>query len=281
MMHKREECGDEIYLLDYIHILSRKKKLILAIVAVSVVATGIISFLSPRIYEARAVIMPSAQPQEQSSLNAVATQLGILSAQTSNASEIISLLQSTILMERVIKTYDLLPVFFGKDAAGQKPEKKIWDGIRYLRKRIYKVRDNKRDGVIEISVQFKDPEVSAKIVTYILAELTDYMSSEAKRVAETNRKYLESLIDKNADPLIKQKIYSLIARQIEISMMAEVKENFAFKILDPPKAPDRKIKPATAVNIILSFILSLCAAIFIALFMEYIRKSKDMQQIRK
>jgi len=277
-MQDREECVNEIHLLEYIHILVRKKKLILAIVVVSVTATVIISFLSPKIYEARAVIMPSTQPQEQSSMNTVASQLGLLSAQTSNASEIISLLQSTILMERVIKTYNLLPIFFGKDAAGQKPVKKIWDGIRYLKKRIYKVRDNKRDGIIEISVQFKDPEVSAKIVTYILAELTDYMSGEAKRVAETNRKYLESLIDKNADPLIKQKIYSLIARQLEISMMAEVKENFAFKILDPPKVPDRKIKPAIGANSILSFVLSLFAAIFIALLMEYIGKSKDRQQ---
>jgi uncharacterized protein involved in exopolysaccharide biosynthesis len=142
---------------------------------------------------------------------------------------------------------------------------------------MYKVKDNKREGVIELSVEFKDPEVSARILNYILAELTDYMSSEAKRVAETNKEYLESLIIKNADPLIKQKIYSLIARQIEKSMMAEVKENFAFKILDPPKVPDRKIKPRIIMNIALSFIIALFVAVLVAFITEYIGNVKKIR----
>jgi uncharacterized protein involved in exopolysaccharide biosynthesis len=273
-MQQTEECSDEINLLDYINILARHKKLIMITVIVAVAATGIISFLSPRIYEAKAVIMPVAQQQEQNGMSAIASQFGITSTQTSGASEIVSLLRSTILMERVIKKYDLLPVFFGREDNGKGEAEKIWDGIRYLKNNIYTVTDNKREGIIELSVEFKDPEMSARIVTFILTELTDYMSSEAKRVAETNKRYLESLIDKNADPLIKQKIYTLIARQIEISMMAEVKENFAFKILDPPKIPDRKIKPAIRMNIVLSFIISLFCGICLAFIMDYIASIK-------
>ena len=112
----------------------------------------------------------------------------------------------------------------------------------------------------------------------MLTELTNYMSSEAKRVAETNRKYLETLIDKNADPLIRQKIYSLIAKQIEISMMAEVKENFAFKVIDPPKVPDMRIKPKRTKMVLLAFITSLFAGIFIAFFMEYVENVKARER---
>lgn len=273
-MQEKEECCDEINLRDYINILARHKKLIIFTVVIAVTATAIISFLSPRIYEAKAVIMPVAQLQEQSSMSAIALQLGIASNQASNASELFSLLQSNILMERVIIKNNLVPVFFGEEAKGKKVNDQIWDGIRYLKNTIYKARDNKRDGIIELSVEFKDPEMSARILTYILTELTDYMSSEAKRVADTNKKYLESLIDKNSDPLIKQKIYALIARQIEISMMAEVKENFAFKILDPPKTPDMKIRPRISMNIMLSFIMSLIGGICLAFIMEHIKSTK-------
>jgi uncharacterized protein involved in exopolysaccharide biosynthesis len=273
-MQEKEECCDEINLLDYINILARHKKLIIFTVVIAVTATAIISFLSPRIYEAKAVIMPVAQSQEQSGMSAIALQLGIASNQTSNASELFSLLQSNILMERIIIKNNLVPVFFGEDAKGKKENEQIWDGIRYLKNTIYKARDNKRDGIIELSVEFKDPEISARILTYILTELTDYMSSEAKRVADTNKKYLESLIDKNSDPLIKQKIYAMIARQIEISMMAEVKENFAFKILDPPRIPDMKIRPRITMNIMLSFIMSLIGGICLAFIMEHIKSTK-------
>ncbi len=273
-MPEKEEYRSEINLLDYINILARHKNLIIITVAITVVATAIISFLSPKIYEAKAVIMPVAQSQEPSGMSAVALQFGITTNQTSNTSELFSLLQSNILMERVIIKNNLVPVFFGEEAKGKKENEQIWDGIRYLKNSIYKVRDNKRDGIIELSVEFKDPEMSASILTGILAELTDYMSSEAKRVADTNKNYLESLIDKNSDPLIKQKIYALIARQIEVSMMAEVKENFAFKILDPPKIPDRKMRPHISMNIMLSFIISLVGGICLAFIMEHIERSK-------
>lgn len=277
-MQEKDECSDEITLLDYIDVLTRHKKLIIITVAIAVAAAAIISFLSPKIYEAKAVIMPVSQTQEQSSMSKIASQFDIMSSQTSNASELFSLLQSNILMERVIIKNDLIPVFFGESARVKKENEQIWDGIRYLKNTVYKVRDNKREGVIELSVEFRDPQMSAGILTCILTELTDYMSSEAKRVADTNKKYLESLIDKNSDPLIKQKIYTLIARQIELSMMAEVKENFAFKILDPPKIPARKIRPRITMNIISSFIISLAGAICLAFIMDYIESSKKSRQ---
>lgn len=277
-MEKREELSDEINLLDYINVLARRKKLVFIIVAVAVIATGIISLLSPKIYEAKSVIIPSSQPKEQSGMGAIASQFGISANQTSSVSEVVALLKSNILMEKVIQKYNLLPVFFSKtELAEMSDESKTWNAIRYLN-RIFRVNHNQREGIIELTAEFRDPKTSADIINNILTELTDYMSSEAKRVAETNRKYLESLIDKNSDPLIRQKIYSLIAQQIETSMMAEVKEDFAFKVLDPPRVPDRKIKPKISSNIILSFILSLFAGICLSFFIEYIENVKKREK---
>ncbi len=277
-MQDREEYNDEINLLDYINELKKHYWLISIIVAVSVLTTGISSFLSPKIYEARAIIMPATKPQEQNSMSAIASQFGITPTQRINVSELLSLLKSNILMERVIKKNKLLPIFFNKKGLKEMPAaSKTWKGIRYLKK-IYRIKHNQREGIIELSAEFKDPKTAADIIQYILTELTEHMSSEAKRVAETNKEYLESLIDKNADPLIKQKIYSLIAQQIEISMMAEVKENFAFKVVDPPKVPDRKIKPKIRKNLVLSFIISLFAGISLAFFIEYIENARKREK---
>jgi LPS O-antigen subunit length determinant protein (WzzB/FepE family) len=124
-------------------------------------------------------------------------------------------------------------------------------------------------------MQFRDPKTAADIVTYTLLELTDHMSNEARRVADINKKYLESQIDKTADPFIKTKIYSLIAQQIETAMMAEVKENFAFKILDPPRTPDVKIKPKRTQMTIIAFVVSLFLGIFIAFGREYWKNHRE------
>ena len=280
-MEDKAEYHDDVNLLDYLNILNKHKNLILLIIVVSLIITGIVSFLSPKIYQSRALIMHVSKVQEQSSINSIAAQFGITPTQSSNVAEIVALLNSNILMDKVIKKHDLTNVLLSKKHKKKKEKEQIWATIRLLKKHIYKARENKREGVIELSAEYKDPEIAAKILTYILKELTDYMSSEAIRVAQTNKKYLESQVDRNADPLIKQKIYSLIANQIETSMLAEVKENFAFKVLDPPKVPVRKIKPIIWKNILLAFFLSLFAAVLLAFFLEYLNNLKELRKTVK
>jgi uncharacterized protein involved in exopolysaccharide biosynthesis len=57
-------------------------------------------------------------------------------------------------------------------------------------------------------------------------------------------------------------------------MMADVKQNFAFRILDPPKVPDMHIKPKTLKSTLLSFFLSITVGIFAAFFVEYLETIK-------
>ena len=133
---------------------------------------------------------------------------------------------------------------------------------------------------ITISAEFDDPIIAANLVNYFLAALSDHMSSEAKRVAAINKKYLEEQLLQTADPFIKQKIYNMIAQQLETSMMAEVKENFSFKVIDPPKVPDLKIKPKRAQMVMIAFIMALFMGVFVAFFLEYLEKQNIMKSLK-
>jgi len=272
-MKEPESHGGEISLDDYINVLKKRWILIIIIVIVSVTATGIMSFLTTPVYESKAVIMPTSSQKEQGGMSALAMQFGIASSSTSNVSEMLALLKSNILVEKVINKYKLIPLFFQNGPENMTETDQMWNGIKRF-KAVFNVKHNQKDGIIELSMNFRDPAIATDILNYILTELTDYMSGEAKRVAETNRKYLELLIDRNADPLIRQKIYSLVAQQIETSMMAEVKENFAFKILDPPRASPDRIKPTRKKNVLLAFVISLFAGVFIAFAREYYENTK-------
>ena len=153
----------------------------------------------------------------------------------------------------------------------------MWDGLRAL-ENIVNVKSNIKEKSITIAVQFDDPVIAANIAGYVVAALNDHMSSEAKRVAAVNQKYLEEQLLMTADPLIKQKIYNMIAQQMETTMMAEVKENFSFKVIDPPKVPDRKIKPKRAQMVVLSFVVALFMGVFIVFFLEYLEKIKKVDR---
>ncbi|MCX7816970.1 MAG: Wzz/FepE/Etk N-terminal domain-containing protein [Syntrophales bacterium] len=307
---------DEIDLYELWIVIWKYRKMIAIIVFISVLSTAVVSLFMPNIYRAQAVIVPITKDTGSSAgVSAlIAAQFGALPGislpGSATAAEIMALLKSNVLREKMITQFNLLPVLFSdqwdekkntwkkKRSASINPLPYInklinpppptvvkkdphvpdtWDGLRALEK-IIKITQSPKEGTITVSAEFKDPEMAAHIVEYLLRTLTDHMSSEAKRVATTNKKYLEEQLATTSDPLIKQKTYALIAQQIELSMMAEVKENFAFKLVDPPKIPDLKIKPKRLLMVSVAFVSSLFVGIFLAFLLNYIENTKKRVQ---
>jgi len=303
---------DEINLLDYWRVIWKRRAFISCIVVVMTLATAIASLFMTDIYQAKAVIKPVTPKEGGTGMSALAQQFGGMAGLagvalpgSTSATELVALLKSNILRGKIIERYQLLPILFynqwdgekktwkkgshfslnplalvskirpGKSKAdkGEKDVPDTWDGLRAL-DNVVKVVYNVKDDAITVSADFPDPEMAARMVEYFLSSLNDHTSSEAKRIAAINRKYLEEQLGKTGDVILQQRIYNLIANQIETTMMAEVKENFAFKVLDPPLTPDKKSKPKRTQMVIISFIVSLFLSIFIAFFIEYLKKIK-------
>ncbi|HOD97928.1 MAG TPA: Wzz/FepE/Etk N-terminal domain-containing protein [Syntrophales bacterium] len=309
---------DEINLLDLGRVIWKRRRLIGYIAAAMVFLTVVVSLLMTNIYQSEAVIMPVAGKEVGAGGGAAALLAaqfgglaGIATPGSTSTQEIVSLLKSNVLREKVIEQHKLLPVLFEEEWDAEKKRWKaegggfrinlnpiswvssllalvrpppppsiakkkpgipdVWDGIRALDEMVT-VKHDVKQGSITITGQFPDPELAARVVENFLTTLTDHMSAEARRVALTNQKYLEGQLSATTDPFIKQKIYNLIAQQVETSMMAEVKENFAFKILDPPRVPDQKFKPKRAQMVMLSFVVALFIGIFMAFFLEFLEK---------
>lgn len=309
---------DEINLLDLWRVIWKRRRLIGALVVAAVFLTAAASLFMTNIYQAKAVIVPVTAKDGGGggTLSALASQFGglpgIALPGSASATEIVSLLKSNVLREKIVERYRLMPVLFyeqwdsGKKdwkreeginlnplgwlsnmaAAVQPTDAKavsrqgeegipqLWDALRLLDDMV-KINHNIKEQTITLTVDYEDPEIAAKMAGYFLETLTDHMTAEAKRVALTNRAYLEAQLAKTADPLIRQKIYNLIAQQLETAMMTEVKENFAFKVIDPPRVPDKKIKPKRALMVMLSFVVALFLGVFSAFFLEYLEKIRN------
>jgi uncharacterized protein involved in exopolysaccharide biosynthesis len=302
---------DEINLLDYWRVIQKRKKLIIRLVSGVVFATAILSLFMTNIYQAKVVITPIAGKDGSAAggtASMLAQQFGIIQAGPAPGTEIFNLLNSNILKQKIIEKNHLMPVLFEDDWDKEKnawkkggyslnPLKLVgvisrqfnpppasikkepgvpdtWDGIRKLMT-VIKATQNLKDNTITITTEYKDPEMAANLARFTLNTLIDHITDEAKRVAKINKEYLEKQIVENADPFIKQKIYALIAQQVETIMMAEIKENFAFKIIDPPIVPDKKIKPKRTQMVMISFVVALFLGIFAAFFLEYVEKIKS------
>lgn len=273
----------ELNLFDLVKVILKNLKFIGIFVFIIVVFTAIISLIMTPTYESKAVIIPSGViSKDTGAASFLATQFGIAPPASPISSEIVNLLKSNILKERIIKRYDLLKLLLGDKYKRDEDENKlIWKGIRTLNN-MTKINFVQKDNIVEITIGYKDPRIARDLVSYTLTELTDYMSGEAKRVAETNKKYLESQIEKTSDPFIRSKLYGLIAQQLETAMMAEVKENFAFKVLDAPRVPDRRSKPKRTQMVLIAFVVSIFLGIFAAFIREYInRQQKAIEELKE
>jgi len=283
---RHPEIEDEINLIEYLRVVRKRWKLIVAIVVATVLTTALLSLFMTNIYRATAVITPvESRDNGGSKLALMAQQFGgvpgVASSGTTPASEITSLLRSKAVRKAVIERHNLLPALFADQWDEKKQEWKrgedgdiptMWDGLRML-DGIISVRHNFKENMITLSADYRNPEMAARLISLLLATLNEHMSSEARRVAETNKSYLEEELKSASDPLIRQKIYGLIALQVESALLAGVKENFAFKVIDPPMIPDVKVSPQRKQMVLIGFFLSLCMALVGAFVLEYFTKA--------
>jgi len=226
---------DEINLLDLWRVIWKRRRLIGTLVIAAVFLTAVASLFMTNIYESKAIIVPVTAKDSGGgggTLSALASQFGGLPGislpGSASATEIVSLLNSNVLREKVVERYRLMPVLFyeqwdsrKKDwkreqgtnlnplrwlsklvsaiqpsdskAVSRKGEEDIpqlWDALRLL-DGIVKINNNIKENTITLTVDYEDPELAAKMAGYFLDTLTEHMSAEAKRVALTNRTYLE------------------------------------------------------------------------------------------
>lgn len=290
---------------DYLRVVWKRRTIVaLFFVAGTLISAACTLFMTD-IYRASAVITPVAGKETGGSeMSMVAQQIGGLSGITFPASrpssEIISLLNSNILREKVIETHALLPVLFIDNWDGERKRWKdgqngglsgqikrffstrpaptidakdsgpsLWDGLREL-DGIVKISASAKDNTIAIYAEHRDPAFASRLIEILLSTLNQHMSGEARRVAQTNKRYLMEQLGASNDPLIRQKIYNLIAQQIEVYMMSEVKENFAFKVIDPPRVPDRRVRPGKTRFVEAGAALALLGGIFAAFVLEFV-----------
>lgn len=265
----------ELDLADYWAVLWKRRLAVLLVSAVMTIGFLVYSLAIPDMYESRAVIMPVGRGAEQGAgASALAERFGSIPGITLPASassaEIMSLLKSNRLRARVLEERGLLKMLFTgeREGVGADGGPTTWDGLRALDSML-EVKSDLKDNTITLSATHADPRIAADMAGHLIAALTDHMSGEARRVAIANKSYLEAQLAHSQDPIIRQKIYNLIAQQMETAMMSEMRESFAFKVVDPPMVPDMKISPDRRKITHAGFLLSLAAGVVSAFLLEF------------
>ncbi len=280
---------DEINLLDLLLVLVKRKRLIIGLVLFAGIGAVIISLLLPNIYRSEATILPREQEQSTSAAlssafggigGMVAGQFGLGGAGSLAKLEVT--LKSKYLAQRVIETYDLMPILFSTDW-DQKAKKWTIDQPPTLQDEIKKITDDLmtvssdiKKGTVRISFEHRNPETAKNIVDHFLTQMSEIMREVVLRDAAENTRFLTEQLDRTTDSLMRAKIYDMLAKEIEKDTFARAQKYYGFYVPDPPVVPDidKKAKPKRALICILSVVVVFFIAVFLAFFLEYLGRVK-------
>ena len=248
------------------------RKIALICLAVGI-ATFLVLFMKQNVYQASAMIAPPPQERREPPSLGMLASFGINVGGTTQVEDLEALFKSNDLTVRVFERHNLWPVLYkdrydpasgkirrswmerisGKSGSGVPVD---WDAIRAARKRL-QVLVNRRAGTVTISFDSPSPSGSAEIVKHYLEEGKSRLQEEALDRAVKNKRFIEEQIGKTMDTLIRDRLYSLLSYEVEQEMMARNREQFGFRVIDSPRAPDRKISPRRLYNAGISMLLAL------------------------
>jgi len=256
---------DEINLLEYIYALVKHKKFIAGLTLLGLALGFVAALIKGPTWVAEAVIAPKEiESQKRTPLTGFGALGGLVASQLDlfgNASldKMDLILDSRDFSAKLIEKYDLLPVIY--KIKWPKIYKRYWNPaqntwkpgfkkpnplymgnfikLNYLKK----TKDIKRNTLL-LSIRSRDSSFALNLATKYVEFLNEYIKFDIQHEAKGNVAYLDTQLVSIVDPLLRTKILSLIADEIEKEMVVS---NEAFKTIDPvfiyKKFKEKKLYP--------------------------------------
>jgi len=191
---------DVIGMMELYRAVVRRARLILRITVATAVVAVAISFLLPVYYKAETKIFP---PQEKGGMNLAAQLLGQggagliglaggITGVKSQGELFVEIMKSRTVLDRIVDRFDLLNLYrsdlfdFGKKRYRQDARKKLL--------KLITVREDRKSGIIILTVEDKDPKRAAEMANAFIEELKTLRGGLAISEAGQRRMFFEEQI---------------------------------------------------------------------------------------
>tara|TARA_B100001248_G_scaffold241598_1_gene208344 strand:- start:16918 stop:17865 length:948 start_codon:yes stop_codon:yes gene_type:complete len=210
-------------------------------------------------YKAEITVAPVSENDGSGKLSSTLGNMGLgfasnlLGTNGDNKAEIaLATIKSRAFLFSFMEDYDLLPVLFPKqwDAKRQswkkqdpKKQPTLFKGHQLFVKKILKVTQDKKTGLVAMSIEWRNPQQAAQWANILVQRLNDQMRAQAIVEYEKQNDYLAREVQKTSVVHVQEAMFHLIETQTKEAMLANVTEEFAFKIIDPAIVPEERSKP--------------------------------------
>lgn len=291
---------EEIDLLELVKVIWSNKKRIIIITSVVAFISVIYALSLPNIYQANALLAPAgdegggAMSRLSSQFGGLASLAGVsLSNDEVDKSDLgLQVLRSRKFVREFVKRHKIAPQLIAVDYWDSETQKLVLDKDIYDEKTktwlgkggapinrvildsfldALVIKEDKNSQFIRLGFKHKSPVVAAEWTRLIIHDLNEYIRNQDINEAESSIAYLKQQVE--ASPLtdLRKLFYNLIQAQTETMMLANVREEYVFKTIDPATVPEFKSAPSRALICILWTFLGGFLAVIYVLGRHYIR----------
>jgi uncharacterized protein involved in exopolysaccharide biosynthesis len=303
--HYRPVAEDEIDLVELFKILWAGKWVIVGITAAAAVISVVVALVMTEIYRAEATLAPATSRESgsplASQLGGAAALIGInlpSSGDGGRVNNALSIMRSRDFIIRFIHENDVLvPLFAGRwDRTAQTSvvDPSVYDESsgKWLSKdgaptdlqayrafsAIFSVSQARDTGLVTVAVEWHDPVVATRWVNSIVQRINQEVKAADHAEADNAIAYLRRQLESTQLVEMQRVFYDLIESQTRVSMLADVREEYVFQVVDPAMVPDQKIAPRRSLIAVLGTLLGGMLAVVGVLITHYVRAGSAVGQ---
>ncbi|MCX8773886.1 Wzz/FepE/Etk N-terminal domain-containing protein [Vibrio parahaemolyticus] len=287
---KSQNYEEKVDLRKLVNVLWKSKWIVVATTALFSIGAVFYALSLSDIYKADALLAP-AESSNGGGLSKMAGQLGGLAAlagvnlgdnEASQADLAVRVMKSRQFIESFIDKHDLMvPLMAAKDwdlssnklildeeiynqksnewlrnaegLRGSKPSSQ--EMYEIFNKEVLGIIKDKESGLYTVSVKYYSPYIAQQWVQWLVEDINQVMRERAISETSQNLAYLNMQLKKTSVTDMQDTFYKLIEEQTKSLMLAEVQEEFIFKIVDPAVVPELKSEPKRALICLLGALI--------------------------
>lgn len=258
------------------------------------------AYITTPIYRATTVFVPANVGRQGignllggalGSLGDLASLAGVnVSGGGTETEEALAVLKSRQFTEAFIRERNLMPTLFAKkwDAQRQAWKSDVVpptpaQAYKYFNLTIRSVLQDRKTGLITMQIDWRDRGEAAEWANELMVRLNREMRARAIAKADASVGYLEQELNKTSIVGTREAISRLMEAQIRQRMIANVTEEYAFRVVDRAIAPDKRdvLKPKKFLLLGAGLALGLILALVVVLFRDGIGPGEPLPAERR
>ena len=277
----------EISLYDVWRVLTRYRALVIGITLLAGLLSYLAVMLMPPVYRAEVLLAPVTDLDEGDRYLApfkdfgnIAALAGINLDRQDRKSESIATLESRNFTDRFIQDNKLDKLLFSELWDEQQ---KRWavsdaadiptsgDAYKLFDEGIRHIREDRSTGMVVLSIEWNDPEVAAQWANDLVSSVNATLRQQAVEASNKAIAYLQDQLGQTSVVELQQVLHRLIEVEMKKIILANIHEEFAFKVIDSAAVPEEPFKPKVALTVILSTAIGMMLGIILALILNAVR----------